>query len=278
VYRPIATPFALVIRYLLYRASWLAWRADRSVAWLRQGVSKAWFFFVVMLGLEGIRQRANSAQGKAVDVVEQLTDAVRLRTTWFGRLFQWLESLRALIHRSWIAWMSWAEQTWLRRVISWPLRRSATIAFALYDFLMMWLGTRTYRQLLLCIPAALLLMPLAYCGVRLPFQSPAIRAQQYRRVVDTAMAENDHALAELCFRKLTQLGDVHESVALREAWLAEEQSDFVAAYDKMRPLAPLDAPGVVEAHLWIARAIAAGHVEKENKDRLRILETHLPMP
>jgi tetratricopeptide (TPR) repeat protein len=140
---------------------------------------------------------------------------------------------------------------------------------------MEWLWTRTYRHLLMGIPAIVLLMPLMYCAIRLPFHTNEAKAKHYQRAAAEAIQDEDFEQAQLFYRKLFQLGSVHERVTYQSALVSAEQGEMQTAYQRMKTIASPDEAGFAGAHLWIARAIARGDIESDNPERARLLRTHL---
>ena len=249
-------------------------RLGRLGAWVAQG----WWRVANWLRLDAVRRQVNTLQDTAVRSVDGLTTTVRERTTqasWVRRLSLFWMELTAGVSDRWIRFLAWAERSWLTRQLARPLRWTALLSYAIGDFLIGWVWTRQYRHLLFGIPAILLVMPLAYCAVRLPFYTAQAKARHYRSAVREALAVEDYETAELYFRKLAQLGDVHEQVVLRSALLAEEQGQIEDAYRQMLQIAPEHEPGVAQAHLWIAQRISAGDIEVDNPRASELVATHV---
>jgi predicted Zn-dependent protease len=237
-----------------------------------------WYRLGAVLRLDLLRRRVDTWQDSASRSVDELTMAVRQRTSqasWMRRLRERLQTVGGRVRDAWMRLLSRAEQSWFTRVLTAPLRWLTYGLLLLADFFVGWLWTRHYRRLLYGIPAILLVMPLAFCAVRLPFYSPQAKARHYRRAANEALATADYPTATLYFRKLAQLGDAHHQVLMQSALLAEQQGDLVEAYRQMQQLAPLDQAGLAEAHLWIAQEISIGAIEMGNPQASALIETHL---
>ncbi len=244
------------------------------VAWL----STQWWRLAALLRLDVVQRHVDSLQDTAIRSVDELTMSVREKTTqssWVRSLSAGVAALFGRIQEWYVAFMAWAEQSWLTRILTLPLRWLAHVAYTVGDFLIGWLWTRQYRHLLFGIPAILLVMPLAYCAVRLPFYTTESKARIYRRAVSEALIAEDYETANLYFRKLAQLGDMHEQVVLRSALLAEDQGQLDEAYRQMKQIAPEGEPGLAQAHLWIAQRISAGQIEVDNPRAAQLVEIHV---
>jgi tetratricopeptide (TPR) repeat protein len=250
---------------------------DRFTRTSRQ-LETLWYRLGRRVPLDAVRRRVSSLQDTAARSVDDLTLSVRehtLQASWMKRLRARMAATGRRIRHAWIAAMIWAERSWITRMLAVPLRAAARAGYTVVDFMIGWIATRHYRHLLFGIPALVLVMPLAYCAVRLPFYTSDAKARHYRRAADEALAAADYESAELYFRKLAQLGDMHEQVTWRAALLAEEKGELEEAYRQMRQIAPIDEPGLPQAHLWIAQNIASGKLEANNPQAPGLVERHL---
>jgi tetratricopeptide (TPR) repeat protein len=243
-----------------------------------RGAGHQWRRLGRRVPVDSVRRQVSSLKDTAARSVDDLTFSVREHTThssWMRRLRARLAAIGTRIRYTWLDFLAWAERSWFTRVITAPLRWLTRASHTIGDFMVGWVWTRQYRHLLFGIPAILLVMPLAYCAVRLPFYTPQAKARHYRRAANEALAAADYNSAELYFRKLAQLGDVHEQVTWRAALLAEEQGELDEAYRQMRQIAPLNEPGMPEAHLWIAQRITFGDLESDNPQAQELIEQHV---
>jgi tetratricopeptide (TPR) repeat protein len=266
------------VHWLGRGAGLLARGAEDYLMHFGGSLERRWHRLTRRVPLDAVRRQVSSLQDSAARSVDDLTHSVREHTThatWMRRLRARIAALAQRTGHAWIRFVIWAERSWLTRVLTAPLRWAARAGYTVVDFLIGWIATRQYRHLLFGIPAIVLVMPLAYCAVRLPFYTPEAKARHYRRAASEALAAGDHPSAELYFRKLAQLGDVHEQVTWRAALLAEEKGELDDAYRQLQQIAPLEEPGLPEAHLWIAQNISAGKLESGNPRATELVERHL---
>lgn len=273
---------------LLFLVSLLANLADRlgrGMGWIGGHVREAcrWSCWrtLHLLRADRVQQQLRGWQQETAHAVGNLSDSVAARTTrgiWWRRL---ADLLRRGLHAMHLAslWLQahlarWAAQSAFVRALLWPLGLLLRVTLLVADFCWGWCCTRSYRLLWLSTPALLLVLPLAYCLVRLPFHSRQAKAQEYRRAAVDALRAEDFAGAQLLYRKLHQLGDQNERVVFQSALLAAEQGDLQTAYQRVRSITASDN-SLPEAHLWVAQAIANQLVEQQNPDRERLLRSHL---
>lgn len=238
-----------------------------------------WFHAIEFLQIEGMRRSVHELQDKAarsVDDVRHRIEDQTVRSSWFRSALERLHSLRVKAVVRWYDFLESARQSPLTNLITLPLRWCTHAGFAISDFATGWLFTRNYRHLLFGIPAMLMMLPLGYCAVRLPFHTDAVKIKHYRRAADAAIAAEDFESAELYFRKLRQLGGEHDQMIFRAALLAEEKGDLATAFAEMRRIAPLDEPGHLNAHAWIAQALSSKKFALESDaETLRVMESHV---
>ncbi len=278
----ITRPFRWLRRSVGHVVGYSSWRFDQTLQRFyrfRVRMSVALIEFLHVEGVRvGVQQQVQELQQKASRSVDELTYAVAdraLRASWSRRLVDRIRQRLVRLHLAWLGFLEWTEQSPVTRALTAPLRIATRGAHSLKYFMLEWFWTRDFRHLLFGIPAILLMMPLAYCAVRLPFYSPEDKSRHYRQAANLALQDEDFQAADLYFRKLAQLGDVHEQVIWQAALLADEQGDVQSAYDQMRSIAPLDHPGLIPAHRWIAHAIASRQVEVGNPAADELLEAHL---
>lgn len=260
---------------LLWLVEWLGYQLQRFVASVAEWIGRT-------LRLDRVRRQLDGLQDETSRVIGGIGETVRSQTTgsaWLRRVHSALGHVLQWIPMT-VEWFSrhlalWASQSVIVRVLLVPFRWVGHFVYLLVDFLLGWLWTRPYRQLWMGIPALVLVLPLAYCAIRLPFYSAEAKSRHYRQAAIDALKEEDFEAAQLFYRKLQQLGDQHERVVFQSALLVAEQGDLDNAYQQIRSIAPADQPGLAEGHLWIARSIAQGSIEQDNPQRMRLLEDHV---
>lgn len=142
-----------------------------------------------------------------------------------------------------------------------PVRAVLAFAYA-------WGATRRARDLALATPALLMLLPFAYVAIAGKVQGHGAIAQRYREAVKDADEQGDYEVADLMRRKLEQLGvSTNRSDYIAAARL-EEQGDMAGAYEKMKSLAPADAPGFMPAQYWIAQKLLANELTEAEEPEL----------
>lgn len=123
----------------------------------------------------------------------------------------------------------------------------------LFGFWIDWLWTRNFWLLMGAIPATVLMLPIVYFLVRIPFQSATAKSNTYQRAVSEAISANNFEAVDLYNRRIAQLGNrTHNKMAYRAALKLEEKNRIDEAYRQMKKLAKPGQPGFLPAHLWIA--------------------------
>lgn len=154
--------------------------------------------------------------------------------------------------------ISLAESFWLRWLY-WILHIVRVGISVVAEFFIGWFSTRAYRVLLFAIPAVILLIPVAFCTVRIPLHSARARASDYRLAAADAWKEKDFEAARLFYRKIQQLGVLTEEAIYQSAETIAEEGDYESAYPQMLELATQSEFN--PAKLWIARSLLEGKIE-----------------
>jgi tetratricopeptide (TPR) repeat protein len=146
---------------------------------------------------------------------------------------------------------------------------------AVLGFVSAWLATRDYKQLLWGLPVLLALLPLAaIAGWTLIRGNDGIAAQ-YRLAVKEAREKKDYERVELFERKLAQLGVATELTDYQTALALAQDGELSKAYERMQKLAPIDKPGYLPAHYWIAIQLLTNKLEMPAPERHKLARTHL---
>lgn len=153
---------------------------------------------------------------------------------------------------------------------------------ALAGFAYAWAVTRNRKDMLLAIPAVLMLAPFVYVGFSASLRGPGPVAARYQKAMREARQEGDHQVAELYREKLVQLGVDNSRAEYIEAIKLVEEGDVASGYEVMQRLAPPDIPGYAAAHYWMALRLLTGEdlgeVEETpptEEGRLTLAERHL---
>ena len=147
------------------------------------------------------------------------------------------------------------------------------LAASAYEFSSAWYFSRDFRLLLGAIPALLLFCPLAYCMVRVSFQSPVATASRYRKAAMEAREAKRFDEAQLCLRKVQQLGMFAESSQYDMAVTAAAQGKMADAIDTMQSL--VDEYEYYPARLWLVQKLLSGDVIKDPEDAFSAAQAHL---
>lgn len=166
-----------------------------------------------------------------------------------------------------------AEKLFPRRFF-WPLYWLAGLFLDSLDFIAQWWYSRNFNSLAWATPAIMLLLPL---GVAMSFtvrSSKFDKISQYQASLRAAEDAGDKDTVALCHAKLEQLGfEKLDRVEFKAAVDLAEEERFDEAYERIKKLAPLDEPGFVEAHVWIAGALLNNHITDD--DPWELLRIHL---
>ncbi len=102
--------------------------------------------------------------------------------------------------------------------------------------------------------------------------------EQYRFAARVAFEGQDLDTADLYFRKLIHLDEKDDSARFGLALTASRQGNQQRARQLMSRIAPLDCPGHIPAHFWLARDMAADSLTTGSgvaTDRLKTIQQHL---
>ncbi|MEZ6118047.1 MAG: tetratricopeptide repeat protein [Pirellulaceae bacterium] len=181
---------------------------------------------------------------------------------------QWIANL-------WHGFLQAAERLWITRQLVKPLRWGVRSCVLLGDFALSWIWSRNYWHLFGGVPAFLLMMPLAYCALRIPFYTPELKARHYQMAARSALDKEDFDAANLYYRKLSQLGVQNERVVFDAALNLARENQFAQARSEMEKISPLDRPGFVPGHIWLADSLLRDPHELEQTERIRLAQQHL---
>lgn len=157
------------------------------------------------------------------------------------------------------------------------MRRSEfflTVALAeAADFTGEWWYSRDWKKLAFATPAIVLCIPLLALIVLVPLYSEDNKILHYQTALLKATQSNDDALEQLYLKKLMNLGYQRQDRAdFRRAMSVAGDGKFEQAYEILKQIAPLEEPGFLFGHLWIASALLEGHIDEDR--RWQVLETH----
>jgi predicted Zn-dependent protease len=158
--------------------------------------------------------------------------------------------------------------TWLLKPIWYPFA-------AVGNFVIAWAATRPLRKLLWGIPALLLILPIAVVAAYGMLWGENDTAARYRLAVKQSLDEKDYTKAQLFERKLAQLGVDTKLSAFHTAQALERDGRTLEAYDRMQRLAPLDATGYPQAHVWIIQRLMSDKIELPESEVHRLVGAHL---
>ncbi|TWT37090.1 Tetratricopeptide repeat protein [Posidoniimonas corsicana] len=250
--------------------------AGARVVDVREWVAEKWdhafgTFFDSLLGVFDSFESLESGVARLVQIVFwPITATARLLR--IDRLLGFLIHLPALI-----AWGVFAGLMRAAELVHMDgvLQRVADFMYwlttpvrAVFSFVHAWGATRSARDLALATPALLMLLPFAYVAIAGKVQGHGTIAERYREAVRDADEQGDYEVADLMRRKLEQLGvSTNRSDYIAAARL-EEQGDMAGAYQKMKGLAPADAPGFMPAQYWIVQKLLANELTKAEEPEL----------
>lgn len=163
----------------------------------------------------------------------------------------------------------------LPRRIFWPLYWCLDGLIVLYEFFTDWWYSREFPRLLYAAPAIVLAIGMSSMAVLGMLDSNGKKMQRYTTALTQAEEDNDDERSALLKEKLRQLGfgrldDVEYSNALALA----KNDRIEEAYAIMKELAPLDKPGLLAAHLWIAGGLLDGVISSE-PEPWPLFDTHV---
>ena len=229
-------------------------------------------FGLIGVALEYIRTSIGHAFGSSIFAVgKEVTTSARFK--WLRvLLFPIVVLFRAPIYIMFAGIriyerleISLAESFWLRWLYL-ILHASRVVISVIAEFFVGWFTTRTYRVLLFAIPAIMLLIPVAFCAVRIPLHSARARASHYRLAAVDAWKEKDFEAARLFYRKIQQLGVLTEEAIYQSAETVAEEGDYETAYPQMLELA--EQSEFNPAKLWIARSLIEGNIDVDHDEAL----------
>jgi Flp pilus assembly protein TadD len=183
-----------------------------------------------------------------------------------------------LWHRTIVAFLRFAEMVNLDgiiwRLVTWT--RPLWYPFAaILGFISAWLATRDYKQLLWGLPAILALLPLVSIAGWTLWRGTESFASQYRVAVQQARDKKDYEQVELFERKLAQLGVATEMTDYQTALALAKDGEVDKAYERMQKLAPVDEPGYLPAHYWIAIQLLTDKLNVPEPERQKLATIHL---
>jgi tetratricopeptide (TPR) repeat protein len=146
---------------------------------------------------------------------------------------------------------------------------------AVFGFISAWLATRDYKQLLWGLPAILALLPLVSIAGWTLWRGRDSIAAQYRVAVQKARDKKDYEQVELFERKLAQLGVATELTDYQTALALAKDGEIDKAYERMQKLAPVDEPGYLPAHYWIAIQLMTDKLSVPEPERQKLVTIHL---
>lgn len=124
-----------------------------------------------------------------------------------------------------------------------------------YEFLSAWFRTRRFMRLIATIPAIILIVPVAYYSVRIPFYSNAAKASTYRKAIFAAIQEQDLETAQFLSRKIKQLGEDSPRQLFEKVIIAWQADDVDETLRLLEELSPDDGSGYPAAYAFKAERI-----------------------
>lgn len=143
-----------------------------------------------------------------------------------------------------------------------------------WDFVLGWCFSRPWGALLVSVPGfalAGILGVLLLLGRYLPAER---RLDGYQAAAQGALKAGDGAAAEVYFRRLAALQTASPPTRYGLALAAAMQGDEARARALMQSLAPADASGYPEAHLWLAKE-SLGAQPQLTPQAAAVVEHHL---
>ena len=147
------------------------------------------------------------------------------------------------------------------RAVLFPLILLGRATVFTYEFLSAWFRTRRFIRLIGTIPAILLIVPVAYYSIRIPFHSNAAKASVYRKAIFEAIQEQDMETAQFLSRKIQQLGEDSPRKMFEKVIIAWQADDVEVALGLLEELAPDDGSGFPAAYAWKAERIMDGTIK-----------------
>lgn len=146
---------------------------------------------------------------------------------------------------------------------------------AVGGFLAAWAGTRQLKQLLWALPTLLVLLPILLAMTWTKVWGTEGVATRYKAAVAAAMDKQEYELVRLYERKLAQLGVNTQLTDFNTAVALERGDKFGEALERMKLLAPENAPGYPQAHFWIIQQLLSHKLEVSEEENHRLLGIHL---
>lgn len=143
------------------------------------------------------------------------------------------------------------------------------------EFVSAWLGTRSWRMLLLAVPCLLLASVVFGGAVVRPFVGTKSIVRRYRAALGEAASKGDVSEAYSHLFKLRQLNASDRETEFKLAMLALQKGDVEHCVSEMARLAPADKAGFLPAHAWQVKALAAGVITKDKARATVEIEQHL---
>ena len=135
---------------------------------------------------------------------------------------------------------------WLR----WILRTTRITLAALFDLGTRWMRSRDYKRVWKSLPALLLVVPLVFLLIGASLGSSMSKVRHYQTVAENAVEDEDFETAQLCYRKIQQLGAGVENALFKSAIALAKDEDMNGAQAAMRQL--VEEYDSVAARLWLA--------------------------
>ena len=158
-------------------------------------------------------------------------------------------------------------ERYLPRQIFWPLYWIGRQGWHAFDFVSEWWWSREYRKLTWGVPAILMLMPLSASLVAGLWNTDSKKIQHYNTSLREAQQTESKDRTILLKRKLEQLGYQRLDMAdFRAALELADKDRLDEAYEKLRTVAPLETPGLFDAHLWLAAQMMQGNIQPTPED------------
>lgn len=212
--------------------------------------------------------RMLAALGRAVlpeSVRDRLGSLGSLPARFFAKLLQASEALN--LDRP-LLWLVWLLQPFWRPVA------------ALGGFVYAWFITRHWRQLLMAVPALVMLLPFGVVGAHSYWVGKGQVVTRYQASMKDALEAQEYDRVQLYERKLAQLGVDTQLTEYRNALALAEEGNLKEASQRMQFLAPEDHSGYASAHFWLAQNYMSGLLVREKivtneAESLRLAKVHL---
>ncbi len=160
------------------------------------------------------------------------------------------------------------------RIVKWT--RPLWYPFAaIGGFVYAWLVTRNYRQLAWGLPVVLMLVPLGAIAAWTMLWGRGSIAAQYRLAANEARQAKDYERVRLFERKLAQLGVATQLAQYQTAVALAQDGKHAEAYEAMKRLAPEEAPGYLQAHVWMVDRLFESKLPVSTEESHQLVKIHL---